>query len=306
MTPHKPTAPALGRTLLTCAICSSMYLFGASIFGANSVSGAEPEPMPLIPPGTSFNTDPPAGWSNIVLFVNGRLASGDVAKASAKVHRYAKMFNLVILADVGKDDQGLFRLHKVGVGFTTKIKDRNTVITIETEEELGAELGYIARSVFKANEESLSEIKRVVRSKNHVLFDAPTIMLYEDEHETMMVRYLVWASPKNGSISTFVWLLDNPEDDRDYKTMEAALQMLPENMHEDRIMNVKGDRFTFGIPSKDAFALVRIPQGKAIPFTPTLSSSAGRRSYDATSFTELLKAITNAVQQSVARRDLRP
>lgn len=77
---------------------------------------------------------------------------------------------------------------------------------------------------------------------------------------------------------------------------------LSENVHEERIMNVKGDRFTFGIRSKDAFALIRIPQGN--PVTPALSSSADRRVCDATSFTELLKAITDAVQQSVARQDL--
>jgi len=260
--------------------------------------------MPTIPHGTKFTTSPPAGWSNIVLFVEGRLASGDVAAAPAKAHRYSKMFNLVILADVDKDDAGVHRLEKVGVGFTTKIKGQNTVITVDTEEELGAELGIIARSVFKANEESLSEIKSIVRSPNHVVFDAPTIILFNGEHETMVVRYLVWASPKNGHISTFVWLLDNPPDNRSYKTMEPALQQLPENMREDRIMNVKGDRFTFGIPSKDAFALVRIPQGTAIKFTPRLKKTAVLRSYDRTSLTELLQALTDAVQQQATSRDL--
>lgn len=287
------------RWLVSAALCT-VFLFASG----RLARGEDPKPMPPIKPGTSFDTEPPDGWSHIILFVEGRLASGDVDAASAKVHRYARMFNLVILADVGKDDEGVYRLLKTGVGFTTKIKGRNTVITLDTEEELGAELGFIARSVFEANEESLNDIKCVARSKNHVLFDAPTIMLYNGEHETMMVRYLVWASHKTGKVSTFVWLLNNPEGNEDYKLMEPTIQLLPENMREDRIMNVKGDRFTFGIPAKDAFALVRIPQGRAIKITPRLRKVAGLRKYDEESFVEMLRAITEAVEQSPPHRDL--
>jgi hypothetical protein len=284
----------------------ALVMVSASMLVSISRAGtaAEIAAMPTISPGTSFTDSPPEGWSNIVLFVEGRLGAGDFEDVSSRVKRYSKMFNLVILADVGKDAQGVHRLQKTGVGFTTKIKDRNTVITLATEEDLGAELGFIARSVFEANEESLNDIKRIARSKNHVIFDAPTMMLYKGEHELMTVRYLVWVSTKTGRLNTFVWLMDNPESDRAYKLMEPAIQMLPENMKEDRVMNVKGDRFTFGIPAKDAFALVRIPQGKAIPYTPRLEKVAGLRNYDRDSLTELLKAITEAVESAATRREL--
>ena len=300
MTTHKPPAQYLRRLILVSVMCIAFCFSGVCL----SSGAEEANPMPPIPPGTKFTTSPPAGWSNIVLFVEGRLGSGDMKAASAAARRYSKMFNLVILANVGTDDAGVHRLKRMGIGFTTKIKGHNTVITVDKEEELGAELGFIARSVFKANEESLSDINCVARSRNHVVFDAPTIMLYDGEHETMIVRYLVWASPKSGDISTFVWLLDNPPDNRNHRTMESTLQQLPENMREDRVMNVKGDRFTFGIPSKDAFALVRIPQGTAIKFTPRLKKIAGHRNYDKASLTELLQALTDAVPQQATSRDL--
>ncbi len=299
MTTHKSCSKSASRRWLTPALIT-LAMTAAPTRGFS----AEPRPMPRIPSGTRFDTTPPEGWSNIVLFVEGRVASGDLSAASSTVRQYSKMFNLVMLADVAKDDEGVHRLTKVGIGFSTKIDGHNTVITVNTEEELGAGLGFIATSVFKANEASLSEIKQVERSKNCVLFDAPTIMLYKDEHETMMVRYLIWASPRSGHVSTFVWLMDYPADDSAYRTMEPTFQMLPENMREDRVMNVKADRFTFGIPAKDAFALVRIPQGRAISFTPRLSKVAGLRSYDEATFTELLQAITDAVKQSGTRRNL--
>ena len=297
MTIRNPGATSLLPTLLMLG----MLALTAS---SNRSIADELKPMPRIPAGTSFGETPPDGWSNIILFVEGRLGSGDLSAASSTVRQYSKLFNLVILADVAKDEQGAHRLKKAGIGFSKKINGLNTIITADTEEKLGAGLGFIARSVFKANEESLNEIKQVVRSANCILFDAPTIMLYDDEHEVLMVRYLIWASPNTGHISTFVWLLDYPEDGSNFKLMEPTIQLLPENMREDRVMNVKSDRFTFGIPAKDAFALVRIPQGRAIQVTPRLRDVAGLRAYDAASFTELLKAVTEAVQQTSTKRDL--
>lgn len=263
-----------------------------------AIGPAKLEPMPTIADGVRFSDGPPEGWSHMILFVEGRIASGDVSAASSRVRDYASLFNLVILADVAQDAEGIYRLQKAGMGFTTKVNGHNTVVTADTANGHGANLGFVARQVLEANEESLKDIKVVVRSRNHLLFDAPTIMLYEGEHEPMMVRYLIWASPKTGRVSSFVWLLENTSEEEAYRPVEDAIQMLPENMREDRVLNVKGDRFLFGIPAKDAFALVRIPQGRAIRYTERLSKMAGLRNYDAGQFTELLQALTAAVNEN--------
>jgi hypothetical protein len=211
------------------------------------------------------------------------------------------MFNLVILANVAKDDEGAYTLDKVAIGFSMMINGTNTVITTDTHGQLGANLGLIGRSVFVANEEALNDIKEVARYSNSVLFDAPTMMLHEGDHQLMMVRYLLWVSRSTGRLSTFVWLLDRDPDSGDYRVMEPTFQNLPENMREDRVMNVMGDRFTFGIPAKDAFALVRIPQGRAVPFTPRMRQVAGLSAFDTTKYRELLESIAEAVQREPAR-----
>jgi hypothetical protein len=261
-------------------------------------SSEEPKPVPTLPAGTKFNDAPPEGWSNIVLFVSGRLASGDVSAASSTAHQYASMFNLVILADVRKRDDGFYILQQYGVGFSTKVDGVNTVITTDTAKGLGVDLGMIGRSVFAANEESLGQIKEVARFSTCALFDAPTIMLYEGEHILMTVRYLIWTSRTTGQLSTFAWLLDRTTETGDYQVVEPALQKLPDNMREDRVMNVLKSRFMFGIPSKDAFALVRIPQGQPVKFTERLQKVAGAETFDNERFRELLKAITEASQQT--------
>ena len=264
---------------------------------------AESRPLARIPAGTRFDREPPEGWSHLVLFVEGRLASGDLSAASDSVRKYSKMFNLVILSNVTKGDEGSHALDKVAIGFSMKINGLNTVITTDTHGELGANLGLIGRSVFSANEAALDDIRLVARYSNSVLFDAPTMMLYDGDHHLMMVRYLLWVSRSTGRLSTFVWLMDRNPNSGDYRVMEPTFQLLPENMREDRVMNVMGDRFTFGIPAKDAFALVRIPQGRAIPFTSRLQSVAGLSSFDAEKFRELLEAIGEAVEKKPARTD---
>jgi hypothetical protein len=275
--------------------CWCIVLAGCSLWVTRAAE-AELPAVPQLPPGTRFDQTPPEGWSHIVLFVVGRLGSGDMSAVSNTVREYSQMFNLVFLADVKQREDKTYELSKYGVGFTMKINGMNTVITTDTCKQLGADLGMIGRSVFAANQESLNAIKEVARFSTCVLFDAPTMMLYEEDHCLMTVRYLIWVSRSTGHVSTFVWLLDREGDSGAHRVVEPALQLLPENMREDRVMNVMGDRFTFGIPSRDAFALVRIPQGRAVTITPRLAQVAGAESFDAPRFRELLEAITDAAK----------
>jgi hypothetical protein len=291
-------ARRLVRTTCCCAaLASCLMLLGQS-------SGAEFPAVPQIPAGTRFDQTPPEGWSHIILFVTGRLASGDLSVVTNSVREYSQKFNLVFLANVRQRDDKTYELEKYGVGFSMKINGLNTVITSDKLKELGADLGIIGRSVFAANQESLSDIKEVARFTSCVLFDAPTMMLYEEDHCLMTVRYLVWVSHTTGRVTTFAWLLDREGDKGAHRVVEPTVQLLPENMREDRVMNVMGDRFTFGIPSKDAFALVRIPQGRPVNVTPRLAQVAGAESFDAAQFRELLEAIGEATkQQGQASRD---
>jgi hypothetical protein len=289
--PHLLSARKWVRTACWC-----MVLAGFAVLLEQSV-GEEFPAVPQIPAGTRFDQTPPEGWSHIILYVTGRLASGDLSAVSNTVREYSQMFNLVFLADVRQQDDGAYELTKYGVGFCMKINGFNTVITTDTHKQLGANLGMIGRSVFAANQESLNAIKEVARFSSCVLFDAPTMMLYENDHCLMTVRYLVWVSRTTGRISTFVWLIDREGDTGEYRVVEPAVQLLPENMREDRVMNVMGDRFTFSIPSKDAFALVRIPQGRAVNITPRLARVAGAETFDTPRFRELLEAISDAAKR---------
>lgn len=253
-----------------------------------------------IPAGTHFTDSPPQGWTNIISFVEGKLDSGDVSAVSDTVAYYSKLFNLVKLANVVKDDAGKFELDKVAVGFSMKIKGVNTVVTSDSEDELGADLSIIGRGVLDGNVESLDKVQQIARNKTSMLIDAPAIMLKDGKHKEMIVRYFIWASPSNGQIGTVVWLLDSDPDSgatsNSYAISEDTVQYLPPNMVEERSMNVKADRFNIlGVPKKDAFALVQIPQGRAYQYTDELKQVAGLKTYDQDSYAQLLSAMSRTL-----------
>jgi hypothetical protein len=52
-------------------------------------------------------------------------------------------------------------------------------------------------------------------------------------------------------------------------------------MREERLLSVRRDKFLLGVPSPDAFALVRIPQGRAVAYTAELQRLACKRQFTA-------------------------
>lgn len=260
--------------------------------------------MDRIPAGTAFSPknfdqSPPEDFNRLILFVEGRLGSGDVNAAGETVRRYAELFNLVYMANVGRKADGRYFLDKAAVGFSTKIKGRDTVITLDSEQRLGANLGFIGRNVFAGNEEALKDILQIARTPQAMLIHAPTRMLYQNEHRMMAVRFLIWVSPGDGNLWTMAYQLA-PMTDGSFTVVGDTFQVLKAGTIEDRVMNVKGDRFTLGIPAADAFALVRLPQGTAVPFTNGLKQLAAAKRYDEASFAQLLREFDAAM--AAARR----
>ena len=81
---------------------------------------------------------------------------------------------------------------------------------------------------------------------------------------------------------------------------DKAMQMLPEGMREARMLSVQRDKFVLGIPSADAFALWRIPQGKAVAYGPKLREVAAVKELkrdDVVSLEKILLAAASAAEK---------
>jgi hypothetical protein len=256
----------------------------------------QPRPLARIPAGTRFVDGPPDGWSHLVLLVESRIASGDVDVVSETVANYSQIFKPVLLANVRQDATGNYALDQVAIGFTTLVDDQHTVVTSDTYRELGARLNFVSSNVLANNETLLKDFWQVARSPANMVIDAPVVMLHEDEHVDMTLRMAVWVAPRSGDVGTAAWLLSDGDDPKtDRVLVEETFQFLPTGMREDRVLNVESSRFTFGIPSKYAFAMVQIPQGTPFPITDAMRTHAGRRRFTPENYQTLWSALATAM-----------
>lgn len=268
-----------------------------------------PKRLPRIPPGTIIGDGPPAGWSHLVLFATPGLGAGDTTGVPKVVLDYAKWLKFTILANVGKQIRAgkeTYYLDRVARGFAVAITDKETgknkETVIESNHTFAADMGILGGRVLKENEDILdNEVRQVVRTDTMLIFDANSYMLYNNQHEKMVNRYAILVFPQTGRLATVVWLLarDGPGK---YKAAEPAMQLLPPSMRENRLLSVKREKFKVVLlvwmPEPDAFALMRIPQGKAIAYTPELQRLATTREFTAKEVQELETKLRAAISNN--------
>ena len=225
-----------------------------------------------IPVRNVIGQTPPKGWSNLVLFATPTLTAEDLKESPALAADYARMFKFVILANVtGQKDA--YRLEKVARGFATNIKGKETIV--DSKHTLGASMGLFGARILAENEDCIEkELRQVVRTPTMMIFDGNAVMRQNDEHVKMVIRHVVVVDRATGQLYTLVWLLT-----KDYQLAEPTIQVLPNGCREARYLSVKRDQFTLGIPTKEAFALRRIPQGKAVHYDAELKWAASFKTF---------------------------
>jgi hypothetical protein len=249
-------------------------------------------PLTRIPAGTVIGQGAPAGWTHLVLIATPTLTPEDVRDAPKMAADYARMFKFTLLADVRRAGDGPaapFQLRALGRGFAMGIAGQDTIV--EGNDTRGADLGLFGARILTENEKILDQdVSQVARTATMLVFDARSVVRVGADHVKRVMRHAIVVSPDTGKLATFVWLL--ADDGRGgYAAAETAVQLLPPEMREARLLSVKRDRFTLGIPSPDAFALVRIPQGTAVPYTLALQGLATSKTFTAAQVVELESAL---------------
>ncbi|SIN72799.1 hypothetical protein SAMN05444166_0474 [Singulisphaera sp. GP187] len=250
-----------------------------------------PKPLAQIPVGTIIGAgeEAPKGWTNLVMLAKPRLGIGDVDSVSKTAAQYSGTFLFTVLANVAETANGTdapsFFLEKVAVGGALEGGGKTIVAT--SDQTFGNELGFLGKKVFAKGERVLAnDFRQVARTRTMLVFDAHAYVRYDGKHCRMVIRHVILVAPQTGRLTTFVWLLGS-NGKGGYARAETTLQLLPTSLREDRVMSVDGQKFTFGIPSDDAFAVARIPQGTPIRFSPPLSTLASVRHFNAESVAKL-------------------
>jgi hypothetical protein len=225
----------------------------------------------LIPPGTKIGTEPPKGWSHLVIKSIPRLASGDMASLPAVAKSTATTFRTVVLADVRREEgtEPSFVLRRVGLGICMSIGDVDTVVSMSQREKMQVPLGLISRRVLVRAEEELAKGRLRARTPTFALYSTPTLLRVKDTHVPVLLRYAILVDPATGAVRTFLWsFAEEPADRRPASTMV----LLPTDMTFDCRLDVRAERLLETVPTFWSFALADLPSGQSIKLSPELQA----------------------------------
>jgi hypothetical protein len=244
-----------------------------------------------IPPGTVISKEAPKGWSHLIIKSYSRPASGDVKDLSSTADRLTRLLFTAIVADVRPDKNNSegkrYKLEKVAVGLGTRIRQKDTVITPDTQQRLGADLGLLARVVLRKAQEKLNDISVVARSASFLLFDSLSFMVVDGKHQPIMLRYAVLVDEKTGRLNTLVWALGRDEDGK-YTRPIGDIQSLAANLTGDCLLHIDGNEFSLGQATERAFAITEPPKGrKEIKIGDDLKPSVSQLRFSAPTAAEL-------------------
>jgi hypothetical protein len=277
--------PATARSRLTLLVLL-LLLLGLTLPIAPLTAPASPPAPPatrlprleFIRPGTIIEDRPPTGWTHLVLKSQPRLPEAERRKVGETAATLATMVFTANTAAVERDDQAggrRYRLARLGVGVGVNVRDRDMIITPETQRGLGADLGLLARQVLSGVCDKQHDVHLVAGSTTGAFVDTPAFMPRGRGHAPVILRYAFLVDADTGRLDTLVWRIDL--DQRGwYQGAVGLIEWLPPNKQVDCVMQADLSEFTFGLPSERAFAILRIPDGqKQFAVPEPLRTAAG-------------------------------
>jgi hypothetical protein len=245
--------------LLACLACTSDVL--AAKPGEYDVT---PRPVSLIEPGTVIDAKAPKAWSHLIIRSHPRIADEDRGKVNSLTADLASFLFTSVLAKVepyrlGEDTR--YRFADVGVGFGMPIQGRNTILSPDTQRELGANLSFLGQQVLAACYEEQKAGLIVCHGETMAIVDTRVVLNREGKHRWCVFRYALLIDPRNGSLAVLLWPIDLDDSGRRYLEPAGLVEWLAPNKLEDCTMRVDPKQFRLGIPSKTAFAVAHMPRG---------------------------------------------
>ena len=255
-------------------------------------------PLPLVPPGTPVGDAAAARWNRVVLSAVPRIAAGDTGAVPQWIRDRMPGFTLVVLATVrsaaGADGRQRHDLLEIGAGYAVPVAGRLTVVDTEAP-PADAGVDFLGRQILSQNGKALTGLARVGGTDTVQVFDAESLLLRDGRHEDFLMRHFVWADPATGQCSTCVWLLARREDGS-LAVVDEPPRWVPAGTREDRGIHVDQNEFLLGVPTKRAFALLDLPPGRRLAWSPALRSQAAAATCPPETVTALAAELDRSLQ----------
>ena len=274
-----------GARLSAAMLLVVLLLAGGRIRGQAPAPSTpmQPRGIDIIAPGTVVEGEVPQGWTHTIVVSHPRVAPEEASKISATTAKFAGMLSTAFLARVDAhkqpDGQVVYRLGQVAVGVTLPINGKQTVVSPETQEQLGANLGFLARRVLDGFSTEQKLVRVTAQNDTMTIVDTPVVMLRGQQHRKVFYRYSLLVDPRNGRLDTLLWLIDI-DDAGKLQPPASQIQWLASPTVIDAVLHVDTGEFTLGVPSSKAFAVTALPGGRAqIPFPQELLALAGTEKF---------------------------
>lgn len=289
----------LGKTLLSVLMICCLTDLACSNGKSEPAYDVTPRRLEQIAPGTVIAKEAPKGWSHLIVKSYSRPGAGDVNQLSATADRLTRLLFTAIVADVKEEknaDGGKrYKLAKAAVGLGTRIRGKDIIVTPDTQRQLGADLGLLARVVLRTAQEKIGEIRVVAQSPSMLVFDSPSYLVVERKHKPVILRYALLVEKRTGRLNTLVWALGREEGK--YSGPLGAIQWLPPNLTEDCVLHVDGNEFSLGQPTEKAFAAVKVPKGaKEIALGDELKPLVAQARFSTATAAELEEKLRKAMR----------
>jgi hypothetical protein len=290
---------------LVCRLLTGCALSWPGISSAAAAAAeidVTPRRVALIPPGTVIPDRAPKDWTHLIIKSHPRIGPESIGQVSASTARLAGLLFTAVLADVqaGRGAEGgvQFVLSNIAVGVGTRVNGRDLILSSDTQEKLGANLGFLEGSVLAAGERQLQQMRSVARSRTMAIVDAPGILLRDGRHRQVVLRYALLVDPKSGRLDTLLWLLE-PGGRGPHLEPLSLMQWLPPDKIEDCVLHVDSNEFILGIPTSTAFAMAQIPQGRlAIAFPRELKATAAEAQFTPASAESLQRTLWSLLRRA--------
>ena len=236
---------------------------------------APPARLVRLEPGCRIEgTQPPEGWSHLVIKTIPMLSTGDLDTVSAQAFETARRVRPVILADVRQSSaaaESSFRLDRVGVGLCAPGAEPNTERVVSPTSIEGTKGPWTTkqRLILAAMALETSGARLVAATSNFALLRTPVTFLISRTHQKIDVCYALLVNPRQGELQTLVWLDQAATDGQGAAPIIARRFAAPVF---DSPMDVKAGKILGSIPVTWSFAIRELPPGVDLTLPPELST----------------------------------
>ena len=206
-----------------------------------------PRPIAVIPAGTVIGDRAPEGWTHLLVKSYPKAREGDLDKMSTSMRELSELLLSSMLArvEVEPGARPRHRLVEVATGVGTKIKGQDVIISKDTANQLGANLGFLGPWALDKAYGRVEAAKIVLRSETLAVYDAPMLMLRDGKHAPVMLRYVFLLDPATGRLESLQWFIDM-EPDGTFRDAHGPMELLRPNHIEERRIHVDAKQFQFG------------------------------------------------------------